>query len=123
MDELKIELRDSKAVYPPGATVRGGVRWSLQNNPASLELSLLWYTTGKGTQDVEIVETLKWEAPGASGSKDFSFALPGGPYSFSGTLISLIWALELTAFPGSQIQKLELTVSPTGSEILLKKKS
>ncbi len=122
MDELKIELRDSKVVYPPGGTVRGGVRWNLQSNPESLELSLLWHTSGKGTQDVGVVETLKWEAPGASGSKDFSFALPSGPYSFSGTLISLIWAIELTAFPGSQTQKLELTVSPTGCEILLKKK-
>jgi hypothetical protein len=122
MDELKIELRDSKSVYPPGGMVRGGVRWNLQSNPESLELSLLWYTSGKGTQDAGVVETLKWETPGASGSKDFSFVLPSGPYSFSGTLISLIWALELTVFPGSQTRRVELIVSPTGDEILLKKK-
>ena len=123
MDDLKIELRDCEAVYLPGGRVQGAVRWSLQSNPESAELSLFWYTSGKGTQDVGVVETLKWDAPGASGVKDFSFTLPSGPYSFSGTLISLIWAIELTVFPGSQTQKLELTVSPTGSEIILKKQS
>jgi len=121
MDELKIELRDGKAELRPGGVVQGGVRWHLQDNPESLELSLFWYTSGKGTQNVGVVKTLKWDNPGSFGSKDFSFGLPAGPYSFSGRLISLIWALELTTFPSSETHKLELTVSPTGSEILLKK--
>ena len=38
MDELKIELRDNKAVFAPGEIVQGGVRWNLQGNPESIEL-------------------------------------------------------------------------------------
>jgi hypothetical protein len=121
MDELKIELRDSKAVFAPGDIIQGGVRWSLEGNPESIELSLFWHTSGKGTQDVGVIETLKWDNPVSYDNKDFSFVLPAGPYTFSGRLISLIWALELTTFPNSQTEKLELTVSPTGSEILLNK--
>jgi hypothetical protein len=45
--------------------------------------------------------------------------LPEGPYSFSGKLISLIWALELACSPGSETVRREITVSPTGHEIVL----
>lgn len=119
MSELRIELDRDKAACAPGEMVSGRVRWSVEGNPESVELSLLWHTSGKGTRDVGVVETLKWETPGASNVKDFSFALPGGPYSFSGRLISLVWILELTVFPDRRTEKRELILSPTGSEILL----
>ncbi len=119
MSELDIELRDSKTSYAPGETVRGAVQWNLQANPRRLDLSLLWYTAGKGTRDVGVIETLAIDNPGSLGSKDFTFTLPHGPYSFSGKLISLIWVMELTCSPGDQTVRQEITVSPTGREIVL----
>ena len=64
-----------------------------------------------------MIETLRFDEPGACGSKDFAFPLPEGPYSFSGKLISLIWAMELTVSPGSETLRREITLSPTGREI------
>ena len=119
MDKLSLALHDDKAAFAPRATVRGTAQWNLDANPRHLELSLFWYTTGKGTRDVGVIETYRLDEPGASGSKDFSFTLPEGPYSFSGKLISLIWALELTCFPDSDTVRREITVSPTGQEIIL----
>jgi hypothetical protein len=119
MDKLSIALQGDTAAFAPGRSIQGTIHWSLDDNPRHLRLSLLWYTSGKGTRDAGVVETMQLDNPGASGSHAFSFTLPPGPYSFSGKLISLIWALELTASPGSETVRKEITVSPTGREILL----
>jgi len=119
MDTLNIALHEDKTAFAPGQTVEGTIRWSLQTNPEHLEFSLFWYTAGKGTRDVGVVETARFDNPGACGSKEFAFPLPNGPYSFSGKLISLIWALELTCRPGSETARREITLSPTGREIVL----
>jgi hypothetical protein len=119
MGTLSIELNDGKDAFAPGGQVEGRIEWGLDANPRALELSLLWYTRGKGTRDVRVLNTHRIDSPGAVGSDKFSFALPPGPYSFSGKLISLIWALELTCTPGDETARKEITVSPTGKEILL----
>ena len=119
MDTLNIALHEDKTAFAPGQTVEGTIRWSLQTNPEHLEFSLFWYTAGKGTRDVGVVETARFDNPGACGSKEFAFPLPNGPYSFSGKLISLVWALELTCRPGSETARREITLSPTGREIVL----
>ena len=119
MEKLSIVLNEDKAAFAPRETIHGTVRWSLDAGTRRLELSLFWHTAGKGTQDVGVIDTRQFDEPGATGSKDFSFTLPEGPYSFSGKLISLIWALELTCSPGSDTVRREITVSPTGQEIIL----
>lgn len=120
MDKLSIYFREDKTTFAPGQAVYGAIQWSLEANPPALELSLFWYTMGKGTRDVGVVETLTLDRLGPCGSKEFSFTLPDGPYSFSGKLISLIWALELTCSEGEPMTRQEITVSPTGQEIVLR---
>ena len=119
MDTLSIALLDDTTAFAPRQTVQGTIQWSLQTNPEHLEFSLFWYTSGKGTRDVGVVETARFDNPGSCGSKDFAFPLPDGPYSFSGKLISLIWAVELTCKPGAETVRREITLSPTGREIVL----
>src|SRR5436309_11090248 len=110
---MTITLTDQKAEYLPGDTVSGTVDWSSEVDPKSAELRLFWYTKGKGTQDVGIVQSQIFENPKRADSQSFSFMLPLGPYTFSGRLISLIWALELIVEPRAQSARLEITVSPT----------
>ncbi len=119
MEKLSIILEQDKAAFAPRETIRGTVRWNLKAGIRRLELLLFWYTAGKGTRDVGVIETTQFDEPGAVGWKDFSFTLPDSPYSFSGKLISLIWALELTCSPGSDTVRREIIISPTGQEILL----
>ncbi len=119
MGRLGIELSGSKDAFAPGEQVEGRIEWGLDANPKALTLSLLWYTSGKGTRDARVLHTHKIDNPGALGSDKFSFTLPAGPYSFSGKLISLIWALELTCTPGNETVRKEIVVSPTGREIIL----
>jgi len=116
---MKIQTEDARTAFRPGEEVRGAVSWELPDEPRSVELRLVWFTTGIGTRDVGVVARLAFEQPSASDRRDFALTLPHGPYSFSGKLISLLWALELVARDPDEVARLELTVSPTGREVLL----
>ncbi len=119
MDRLSIHLQNDETVFSPGQSLQGAIQYRFETEPEYLELSLFWYTSGKGTRDIGVVETRRFEDPGTLGSKDFAFTLPEGPYSFSGRLISLSWLLELTSSSGSRTVRHEIVVSPTGEEIVL----
>jgi hypothetical protein len=93
-------------------------RWSLPSPPRSLEARLFWFTRGKGTEDVGVVATRLVPAPGAHGEHRVTFTLPEAPYSFSGRLISLIWAVELVA--DQTAARWEFVLAPEGREILLR---
>jgi hypothetical protein len=116
---MRIELDGDRRWYLPGENVSGRIVWNLDVPADAVELRLFWHTSGKGTEDVEIIDDLRVDAAGASGERDFSFRLPLGPYSFSGSLITLAWALELMAFPGGEIERVELVVAPTPVELRL----
>jgi hypothetical protein len=119
MDQLDITLRQDKTDYAPHEKVEGNVRWRLESSPHRIEVSLLWYTSGRGRQNVGVADTLKIDHPNAVGSRDFTFRLPEGPYSFAGKLITLTWAIEATSFPGKHTVRQEIVVSPTGRRIVL----
>jgi hypothetical protein len=119
MGVLSVEPAGGKIAYRPRETVSGTASWTVAATPASAELRLVWYTAGKGTVDVSVVDTITFSTPRRSDSRSFSFALPLGPYSFSGKLISLVWALELVVEPGPDVARVDFALSPTGSEVLL----
>lgn len=118
-NELRIEIDRGQTEFLPAAKLRGTAYWSLHEPADKIEIRLFWYTTGKGDQDIEIAAKHEVSAPGQHGQKDFSFDLPEYPYSFSGKLISLIWALELVALPGEDSARTGIILSPTGREISL----
>jgi hypothetical protein len=119
MSELKILVRDERRNFRPGETVEGVAGWRLDDPPKSVELRLFWFTRGKGTEDVGVVNQINFPSPQIEEGRRFSFTLPAEPFSFSGQLISLIWALELVVEPGDISTRVELVMSPTGEEILL----
>lgn len=119
MDWIQVDTAEGRLSFVPGDTVEGVASWHLDSPPESVELRLVWYTEGKGDQDLQIVQTVSFAQPGADDRRAFRVTLPAGPYSFSGKLISLAWALEVVAEPGSRAGRAALVVSPTGREILL----
>jgi len=119
MSALKILLREDRTRFRPGETMDGVAGWQLDQPAKSLELRLFWFTKGKGTEDMQIVQTVRFETPQNDEARRFSLKLPDMPFSFSGQLVSLIWALELVVIPGDLMTRLEIVVSPTGEEILL----
>jgi hypothetical protein len=119
MSLIQVQIRDGYTAFRPGDVVEGTVLWQLEPGPTEVEARLFWYTRGKGDQDVGIVETLPYANPTSTDRRQFRFRLPEGPYSFSGKLISLEWAIEVVAQPGDVAGRAGITVSPTGDEIRL----
>ena len=95
----------------PFETVSGRVEWRLEEVPKDLELRLCWFTRGRATEESETVEVLAL-GDTASGGREFSFVLPGEPWSVDGPLISIVWALEVVAKKQGGMALEELVVSP-----------
>ena len=52
---MSLEIRLEETALEPGSELRGRVDWRAGGNAVdSVVISLLWYTEGKGTEDVEI---------------------------------------------------------------------
>jgi hypothetical protein len=105
--------------YYPGEILKGNVSWFVDKDPKKIEVRLFWYTKGKGTEDAYIVDSKTIEPLINQGQHDFQFELPAGPYSFSGKLISLIWAVEFVINPVKDFARQDITISPTKKEVLI----
>jgi hypothetical protein len=119
MSWLRIKTETGETAFRPGAVLAGVADWKLDHparHGATIELRLLWYTSGRGTPDVSLVETVQFENPGQEEQRTFRFQLPEGPYSFAGSLVTLDWALE-AVLAGASLGRLELTLSPTGEPV------
>ncbi|MBN2138231.1 MAG: hypothetical protein JW720_10520 [Sedimentisphaerales bacterium] len=119
MQNLSIDTVEQKTEFRPGEKLAGTIRWNLPENAESVEVCLFWRTEGKGTQDTGLIDSAKFDVTGSLGQKEFAFQIPEGPYSFSGRLISIVWAIEATAYPAETTVRQEITVSPTGREVVL----
>ena len=121
MSRLQLELADGKTKYRPGEAVEGVAFWELDGPPKSIEIRLYWRTQGKGTVDVEVVRSLPQSSSGPRDRRPFRFMLPPGPYSVSGTLVSIVWGIEIVTEPSGDSASVEITVSPTGEEVRLQR--
>lgn len=119
MSELKVTIADGRIAFSPGETIGGTVAWEIEAPPKKAELDLIWSTQGKGTTDIEIVQTVPFFQPQARDNRPFTIKLPESPYSFSGQLISLLWNLELNLDPGDHSRAIEITIAPGGREVML----
>jgi hypothetical protein len=119
VSELRIEVDGGRRWFLPGETLSGRAVWRLEDDTEAVELRLFWYTSGKGTEDVAIIDSVRTDAAGTAGERGFSFRLPDGPYSFSGSLITLTWALELLTLPHGATERIEFVMAPTPVEVRL----
>ena len=117
MTTMAVELDGGRGAFRPGDRVEGQASWELAEPPRSLEVRLFWTTSGRGDEDQEIVAVEQVPSPSATGWTRFSFQLPPGPYSFSGQLVSLAWALELVAPHEEMAASAPIVVGPEGREV------
>ena len=119
MSALKIQLDEGRAAFAPGEELTGTASWKLEQPPRAVELRLFWFTRGWGTEDAGVVETVRFDHPLTEEARPFRLRLPETPYSFSGKLISLRWAVELVAQPSKEVARPEITIAPGGEEVRL----
>lgn len=117
---IKIQLDNQQAAFIPGDTIEGSVSWeNLRVNTEEIDIRLIWYTTGKGDRDCEIIANQLVTSPEIMGKTRFRFVAPKRPYSFSGKLVSLVWAVEVVNIPDLEAEQVEFVVSNSGTEIVL----
>jgi len=116
---IEIRLDESRSAFEPGEKLRGEVHWVAETAPRGLALRLLWYTEGRGDRDVGVASRETLPVGSSTGSSAFSLEAPSGPWSCSGQLVSIRWALEAELEPGGEVARLELVLGPGGSEALL----
>lgn len=119
MARMSIRLENDRNLFKPGETLRGQALWALEKRPRAARVSLFWHTMGKGTEDSREEGEVVFENPGERDKRAFSFRLPPAPYSFSGTLVSLAWGVELSIDGEEDVQTRKFILSPFEDEITL----
>lgn len=111
-----------QVAFVPGDRVEGQARFVPEEDVTMDEfaIQLVWYTEGRGDQDLTVVES----DPGGTGlltasipvTQRFSFTLPSYPWSYAGQLINIIWAIRVMADPArgkTFYQSVPFVVSPS----------
>lgn len=115
---LKLSTFENQTNFEPGDTIDIIAEWQLESLVAMIEVRLIWYTRGKGDPEIRVVESQQVDKPQQSEVRGFTFTLPTSPYSFSGKLISLTWAIELIVTE-EQTTRFDIVMAPGGKEITL----
>jgi hypothetical protein len=98
--EVRVELAGER--FHPGDEVSGA--FVLVGGPPpdteSVELSVLWHTSGKGTEDLGVIHFRSWTLADTSLAElpnpgTFAVRLPNTPWSYDGTLVKINWVARV----------------------------
>src|SRR4051794_17390371 len=99
---LTVRLDNDHQGYRPGERITGLYDLTLEGEAAAeaLEVSILWYTEGKGNEDLGVHH---FERQGAGSGEvirggRFEVQLPPGPLSYEGVLVKVRWCIRVRAF-------------------------
>ena len=119
MDKISIKLKDGKISYHPGEKILGELEWDLTQEVQDIAINIFWYSEGIGEQDSEIAETEIIKSPIKSDKQSFEMELPMAPYTYSGNITSLKWAIEATTLEDKVKDIKEFSMTPGNKEIVL----
>lgn len=120
--DLRVELTADR--FHPGDEVSGA--FVLAGGPPadadSVELSVLWHTTGKGTEDLGVIHYRDWTAADGTLADlptpgTFAVRLPPTPWSYDGRLVKIAWAARVRvrfAAGGERVEEAPFVVAPRG---------
>lgn len=107
MNDAHIAIRfdGNGRVYRPGEVLAGEYRLS-SADPAevkAIEVSVLWYTEGKGDEDLSVHHFRRLSAEDgdwidAAGRGRFSTRLPNSPLSYHGVIVKVRWCVRVRVF-------------------------
>jgi hypothetical protein len=118
MTDLSLDLA-GRSAFEPGQTVPVTAKWDLKSPLDAVELRVVWNTASRGDVELQIAKAVRIESPHPSDTLQMTLTLPRQPYSFSGKLVSLVWALELVAIPSLASTRTQITIGPGGKAVRL----
>jgi hypothetical protein len=104
-ETIEITLDEDQRHFSPGDTLAGEyvLHLPLSADPKAVEVSVLWYTEGKGDEDLAVHyferhasgngETVDFRQP-----RRFSTDLPNSPLSYEGVIVKLRWCVRVRLF-------------------------
>jgi len=127
MTDPDVRLELAAAAYRPGDELAGVfvIAGGPPEDSRSVELSVLWRTSGKGTEDIGVVFFRAWK-PGDGtlaalpNPNTFTVQLPRTPWTYDGELIKIHWLARVRVRygpPGDTqevIRDAEFTLAPAG---------
>ncbi len=100
-----IRFDQDQNVFPPGAVLAGSfwLRGMTAEEVKTVETSVLWYTEGKGDEDMAVHAFWRASAEGSDGmapnrAYHFKTTLPQTPLSYSGAILKVRWCVRVRAF-------------------------
>ena len=116
MTSLEILLNDNSHWIKPGGKLEGSIMWELSAPAKKIEINFFWYVYQNGeVKESNAVAKLQAKNIQSTGYKNFSFDVPEKPYSFSGNLFSINWAIECSV--GKDTVTQDLIMSNTGETV------
>jgi hypothetical protein len=104
-DDVTVELDRDPPDYLPDESLSGS--WALtaafEREVRSAELSVLWYTEGKGDEDLGVhhFERLSADEAGSIESRRpqrFALRLPRAPLTYDGVIVKVCWCVRVRVF-------------------------
>jgi hypothetical protein len=102
---LILSLADHARRYQPGELLSGqmSVHGAAADEIRAVELSVLWYTEGKGDEDMSVhhferIEPDEELSIDLRQSRNFSCVLPNSPLSYNGLLVRICWCVRARVF-------------------------
>ncbi len=102
---ISIQLTDRRSSYRPGELLRGSFQIDAieAHELHAVEVSVLWYTEGKGDEDLAVHHFERISAdsvsPGAlQEMRHFQTTLPVSPLSYEGVIVKICWCVRVRAF-------------------------
>jgi hypothetical protein len=97
-----IRLKLDREALAPGEELLGAfaVEAAEGDELRTLELSVLWYTEGKGDEDLGVVHFEEWpRGEGFDLTRPYAFVakLPRTPLSYDGEIVKIHWAVRVRA--------------------------
>ena len=120
---VRVELTQTN--FRPGDELAGAfvIPGGLPTNTKSLELSVLWHTSGKGTEDMGVSFYQGWKSEDDTladlpNPSTFTVSLPQTPWTYDGTLIKIHWLVRVRLRYGGEYEvvvEAPFTLSPAGA--------
>jgi hypothetical protein len=101
MPERFIEVRLEREAYQPGELLAGAfVVYAEDEQPNTVELSVLWHTSGKGDEDMQVLHFREWPSREGAASilgqpQEVTLTLPRSPLNYDGFLIKVHWCVRV----------------------------
>lgn len=103
---VKISFDDDARSYMPGESISGQFKLESfdPNDVKAIEFSVLWYTEGKGDEDLDVHEFRRIESDDMNWTafrreERFETVLPLSPLSYEGLIMKIRWCARVRVFP------------------------